>query len=501
MPPSPSPVLTRALADRPGRQRLAAFILGAASVAAFAPLAWVPVLWLTLGGLFALLAGAGSPRQGFWLGWSFGCGLFLAGVSWIYVSLSIFGGMPVWLAAPATLLFCVTLALVPGLVGWVFCRWRPLPAWRQALLFAALWSLGDWLRGWVFTGFPWLAAGYSQTPPSPLAGYAPLLGVYGLSLLAALLAASFAVAAMQRRLLPLLTAVVVLALGAALRPVAWTHADGEPISVALVQGNIPQEMKFLPEHFIRSLRLYRDLVAAHPAQLTVLPETAVPAFLDQLPPDYLREMQALAQRQGGDLVFGAATGAGDRYWNSAVSIGTAPLQVYSKTHLVPFGEFIPPGFAWFMAMANIPMSEFSRGPADQKPFAVAGAQVAANICYEDAFGEEIIRALPAAGILVNLSNTAWFGDSLAQPQHLQIARMRALETGRPMLRATNTGMTAIVGPDGNVQAALPPFTTAVLLAEVTGYRGLTPFVRWGNQAFLALAVLLLLAALSSRRQV
>lgn len=493
--------MLKVLADRPGgRQRLAAFLLGAVSVTAFAPLGWFPLLWLTLGGLFALLTAAISPRHGFVLGWAFGCGLFLAGVSWVYVSLSVFGGMPFWLAAPATLLFCATLALVPGLVGWVFCRWRPTSAWRQALSFAALWSLGDWLRGWLFTGFPWLAAGYSQTPPSPLAGYAPLFGVYALSLLTALLAAFLTQAVLQRRAATLLAAIGLLAVGLILRPVAWTEVSGESVSVALVQGNIPQDLKFLPENFLRTLRLYRDLVAQHPARLTILPETAVPAFLDQLPPEYLREMQRLAQRAGGDLIFGAATGGGDRYWNSAVSIGASPLQVYSKTHLVPFGEFIPPGFAWFMAMANIPMSEFSRGPADQKPFAVAGAQVAANICYEDAFGDEIIRTLPAAEILVNLSNTAWFGDSLAQPQHLQIARMRALETGRPMLRATNTGMTAIVGPDGNVQAALPPFTTAVLSAEVTGYKGLTHFARWGNLAFLALAAMLLLAALGGRRQ-
>lgn len=496
--PSLSPTANPAPAERFRLRLLTASALGAASVAAFAPLAWFPLLWLTLAGLFLLLRGATSPRQAFLLGWAFAGGLFLVGVSWVYVSLSVFGGMPVWLAGPATVLFCAVLALIPGGVAWLFRRWLPASVWAQILSFAALWGLGEWLRGWFGTGFPWLAAGYAQTPPSPLAGYAPLLGVYGLSLLTAGLAGLLAVAAADRRSGYALAAAMLLAVGWGLRLPAWTEPAGEPISVALVQGNVPQDLKFLPENFIRSLRLYRDLVAAHPAQLTVLPETAVPAFLEQLPAEYVDEMKALARRHGGDLIFGAATGAGERYWNSAVSIGASPLQVYSKTHLVPFGEFIPPGFAWFMAMARIPMSEFSRGPAMQPPLAVAGRQVATNICYEDAFGEEIIRALPAAGILVNLSNTAWFGDSLAQPQHLQIARLRALETGRPMLRATNTGMTAVVAPDGTISAVLPPFTTGVLTADVRAYSGLTPYARWGNWAFLLLAGCLLLVAVRRR---
>jgi apolipoprotein N-acyltransferase len=261
---------------------------------------------------------------------------------------------------------------------------------------------------------------------------------------------------------------------------------GEPISVALIQGNMPQEMKFRPEAFLRTLSLYQRLVAENPAQLTLLPETAVPAFFDQLPPEYAEFLRGAAQRHGGDLVFGTITGHGERYWNSAVSLGVSPTQRYSKIHLVPFGEFIPPGFSWFMRLASIPMSAFSRGPEMQAPLAVAGQQLAVNICYEDVFGEEIIRSLPQAGILANLSNTAWFGRSLAQPQHLQIARMRAVETGRPMLRATNTGMTAVIGADGAVEAILPAFTEGVLRAEVRAYQGMTPYARYGNLVFLLL---------------
>ncbi len=485
-------MLTRLPERLPARVVLAA-LLGALGVLCFAPfeLFWLaPAIWA---GFFALLLRAATPRQGLLTGLSFGLGFFLCGVSWVYVSLSVFGGMPWWLAGPAAFLFCTVMALFPMAAGWVFKRWQPVYFWQQAALFAALLAAGDWIRSWLFTGFPWLALGYSQTPPSPLAGFAPLLGVFGLSVLVALSGALLLRWRVGITLLALLAAV-----GFGLRQIAWTTPQGAPISVALIQGNIPQEMKFRPEAFIRTLNLYRDLIEANPAQLTLLPETAFPVFLDQLPEAFIDALKALASREQGDLILGTLTGDNIAYYNSAISLGSSPLQVYSKSHLVPYGEFIPPGFAWFMAYATIPASSFSRGPAKQAPLAVAGQRVAANICYEDVFGSEIIRALPDAGILANLSNTAWFGDSLAQPQHLQIARMRALETGRPMLRATNTGMTAIVAPDGAVQAALPPFTTGVLNGSVQAFGGITPYGQWGDWPAIALMALLLVAGLLRR---
>jgi apolipoprotein N-acyltransferase len=387
------------------------------------------------------------------------------------------------------------MALFPGIAGGMFKRWQPVEPWRQALFFAALIAAVDWLRSWIFTGFPWLAVGYSQAPPSPLAGFAPVLGVHGLSLLVALAGALLIQWRSGLAFLALSTAT-----GFGLQQYAWTTPVGEPISVALIQGNIPQEMKFRPEAFLRTLDLYLELVEQNPAQLTLLPETAIPTFFDRLPPGYLDQLKAAAQSHGGDLIFGTLSGGEANYWNSAISLGNSPLQIYSKTHLVPFGEMIPPGFSWFMNIASIPMSSFSRGPAKQPPLAVAGQQVAVNICYEDVFGEEIIGALPQAGILANLSNTAWFGQSLAQPQHLQIARMRAVETGRPMLRATNTGMTAVINADGSLQAVLPPFTQGVLKAEIRAYQGMTPYARIGNWGFLLLAGLLLLASQWRRRR-
>lgn len=472
------------------RRYIAASLLGAATVAGFAPLAIFPLPFITLALLFVLWRRAASPRHASLLGLCWGLGFFLAGVSWVYVSLHDVGGMALPLAALATLLFCTLLALFPALAGYAWARLRHGTAWRDALLMAGLWTLAEWLRGWLLTGFPWLALGYSQTPPSPLAGYAPLLGSYGVGFLVALVAAAFA--AGWRRVPVLLAILALLATGAALREVAWTHPTGEPVTVSLLQGNIPQSLKWDPARLQLSLDTYERLAARHPAQLKVLPETAIPLFFDQIPNDYLKQLT-----RHGDVLLGAALKTPDGgYLNGAVGLaagqGTA---VYAKTHRVPFGEYVPPGFAWFFGLVRIPMSDFSAGPAHQRPLAIAGQKLAPNICYEDIFGEEIIRALPEATLLANLSNTAWFGHSLAQPQHLQIARIRALETGRPMLRATNTGMTAAIAPDGTVSAVLPPFVTDAITVTVRGHAGATPYVVIGNAGVLLLAVLSLLPAL------
>ena len=233
------------------------------------------------------------------------------------------------------------------------------------------------------------------------------------------------------------------------------------------------------------------LAHANPAQLTVLPETALPLFFNEVPRDVLRGLT-----RHGDALIGVAVATADGgYTNGAVALTQLLVPTaYAKRHLVPFGEYAPPGFAWFFRFASIPMSDFSAGRARQEPLLVAGQRIAPNICYEDLFGEELLDSLPVATLLVNLSNTAWFGDSLAQPQHLQIARLRALETGRVMLRATNTGMTAMVNPDGSIAAALPPFKAAALQVQAQGRSGMTPYARWGNALALAFAAAACLVA-------
>ena len=486
---------------RPAVSLLVAFVLGAFCVLGFAPFdAWFaayfpvwPAPTLALGGLFLLWTRAATAYSALLLGLAWGAGCFLFGVSWVYVSLSQFGGMAPPAAAGATLLFCLYLGLFPALTGALFHRWRSSPL-RDALLFAGLWSISEWLRGTLLTGFPWLVVGYAQSPPSPLAGWASVLGVYGVGFIVALIGSLLAAAWRK----PGAWAAILLLLGAGglLRRMDWTQAVGSPVTVSLLQGNVPQSLKWDPKRLPLSVDTYLSLARAHPATLTVLPETALPLYFNEVPRDVLRGLTS-----HGDALIGVAVATTDGgYTNGAVTL-TKELaaKAYAKRHLVPFGEYAPPGFAWFFRFAQIPMSNFTAGPPRQEPLAIAGQRIAPNICYEDLFGEELLGALPAATLLVNLSNTAWFGDSLAQPQHLQIARLRAIETGRVMLRATNTGMTAMVGPDGAIAASLPPFVTDALVVQAQGRSGLTPYARWGNLLALLIAGSACLAALRRRR--
>ncbi|HXF66871.1 MAG TPA: apolipoprotein N-acyltransferase [Burkholderiales bacterium] len=493
------------------------FALGALSVAGFAPLRLFPLPLLALAALVLLWERAPGARAAGLAGLAFGLGLFLAGVSWVYVSLHDYGSMPASLAAAATLLFCLYLALFPAAVGWLS---RALPlrcAARCALLVPALWTLAEWTRGWLFTGFPWLALGYSQIPESPLAGYAPVAGIHGVTLAAAATAGLLAVLWRRAtgegegagagdaggggargtalRLAPPALCLLALWLGGLwLAQVEWTRPAGAPFAASLVQGNVAQEMKWREERVQQTLEAYRTLVQSSSGRLIVLPETALPLFLDQVPRDYLAALAARARANGGDILIGVPERLpGGDYYNSMISLGTAPSQSYRKSHLVPFGEFIPlrPLLAGIVSVLAIPLQDFARGGAEQRPLAVAGERVAVNICYEDAFGEEIIRQLPEATLLVNASNVAWFGRSIAPAQHLQISQARALETGRYLLRATNTGVTAVIDPRGVVVARAPEFTAAIVTHPVRGYRGATPYVRWGNAAALALCALLL----------
>ena len=481
-------VLLSGMLDSTLIRRLLAGGLGASGILCFSPFDFFWLAPLVWGGWFALLQKETTPRSAMLNGLFFGLWFFCAGVSWVYVSLAVFGGMPWWMAGFGAFAFCAAMALYPALLAWLFRRFYPSTFGQQALWFAVLVVAVDGLRSWFLTGFPWLVLGYSQTPPSPLAGFAPLFGVLGLSGVVAWLAAS-----LSRWRWAVLSTLLLVSGGWGLGQIAWTEPEGAPFSVALLQGNVPQEMKFRPEAFWATLARYEALMAEHPAQLTVLPETAFPVFLDQMPLEYLQRLKELAQRQQGDVLFGVVTGDSEAYFNSAVSVGASPSQRYSKDHLVPFGEFIPAGFAWFMRYADIPASSFSSGRA-QSPMQLAGQRVAVNICYEDVFGGELAHQIGEAGLLINLSNTAWFGHSLAQPQHLQIARMRALETGRPMLRATNTGMTAIISSNGYVESVLPAFETGVLHGNVQARVGETPYMYYGNGLVFALLGVILFAA-------
>lgn len=484
------------LAERPALRMGLAIVAGAATVGGFAPLEQPLVALAGCIVLVHLWQRAPSPRAAFGVGFWFGLGLFGVGVSWVFVSLHRFGGMPAPLAGVATLGFCAYLALYPACAGWLQAR-APGPAWaRAALVVPAAWTVLEWLRGWVLTGFPWLAMGYAAID-TPLAGYAPLGGVYLLSLAALACAGTlWCLASGAGRARAAVAVGLIVASGAALQTVRWTTPVGVPTHVTLLQGNVPQDLKFDPARYARTLETYAQLAELSQARLIVMPETALPRFLDLVEPAYLARLEAIGQRNGGDLLVGAPLrDAGGHYTNSVISLGTSPRQAYHKVHLVPFGEFVPPGFGWVMRWLSVPLSDFSSGARDQPLLAVAGQRIAVNVCYEDAFGTEIARALPAATLLVNVSNVAWFGDSLAPAQHLEIGRMRALETGRMVLTATNTGITAAVGANGAVLGRLPQFAQGRLELAALAFRGATPFVSLGNSVALTLSALLFAVAL------
>ncbi|MDB5800009.1 MAG: lnt [Rhodocyclales bacterium] len=482
-------------------QSLIALIAGTLSVFSFAPFNIFPlaaVCWAVLWLLWQRV----SPRRAAWLGLVWGFGMFWAGGGWLYVAFHTYGGMAPWLTVFLLSIFFTYMASWGALAGWLFARLRSDKALFNTLLVATCWTFGEWLRGWVFTGVPWLALGYTQTPPSPLAGYAPLFGSYGVGFVLICFTALLTLACIDKipRRRALLAAFGIVALGGALRLVAWTTPVGEPIRVSLIQPNIPQDMKWDPDSLQHWLELNLELVRQNPAQLIALPETTLPLFEEQLSAEYLAKLSEPARRFNGNVITGTFTrDAEGHVFNSALALGTDPRQVYSKRHLLPFGEFVPSSMRWLLDLVNIPMANQTRGVAGQAPIRVGDQLVAVNICYEDVFGEELIYALPQATLMLNISNLAWYGDYHAQPQHLQISRMRALEAGRPMLRSTNSGMTALVMPDGSVAQVLPAFTTGALTALVRGYSGMTPYARWGNWPVLGMLAMVLVAALRLTR--
>jgi len=489
----------------------ASLVLGAATVLGFAPIGLAPLAILTLAALFVLFNGAPTPRAAAMLGFAFGLGLFGAGVSWVYIALSTFGGMPAVLAALATLVFCAYLALFPAATGWLCARFARPASGRRLALAAASWTVTEWLRSWLLSGMPWLSIGYAQVH-SPLVGYAPVGGVFLVGLAAASTAALLAyvirrpsVAGRGPALIALAALTALWIVGALLRVVEWSHPAGEPLAVSLVQGNVEQDMKFDPEFRDQTLALYADLVAQSKGRLIVLPESALPMFADEVPPEYVAKLRDAALARRGDLVLGlfffeprGEGESGDHYFNSVVSLGTSPPQVYRKHHLVPFGETIPakPLVGWFIrSVLHIPLEDQTPGPAFQAPFEIVGERIAVNICYEDAFGAELIQEAREATLLVNVTNDAWYGRSLAAEQHEQMAAFRAVETARPMLRATNTGITSIIDHRGGEVARLPWFTRGVLEGAIAGRTGTTPYTRIGDAGAVAASLAIAAAAL------
>jgi apolipoprotein N-acyltransferase len=466
------------------------YFLGALAVLGFAPFYLFPATLVSLIGFIYYWLQTNSNKAAFLLGFQYGLGLFVVGIYWIYISLHDFGGMPWWFAGFCTFCLCAFMALFTGLVAWLAKKLGyPL------LSLPILWGLSDWVRSWIFTGFPWLTIGYSQVPFSPLAGYIPVVGVYGVSiitvLLATLIAYWFTKPSLAYKRYSIAAIVLIIVIGNVLKVVQWTTPIGKPINVALVQGNIAQDIKWSPDSALGTIKQYIAMAQSSNAELIVLPETALPVIASQLDQEVKDTLATHAKANNGDVIVGMVeyNEATEEYFNSALTYGTNQTQSYKKNHLVPFGEFIPlkQVFGWiYRDWLNIPLSDLSRGGTHQKPMQLANQKVAVNICYEDVFGEEIIRQLPEATLLVNISNDAWYGKSFAAEQHMQFSQARALETGRMMLRATNTGATAIIDAQGYVIAHAPHDEKTILTGSAQGYQGTTPYVRLGNWPILLL---------------
>ncbi|MCL5668849.1 MAG: apolipoprotein N-acyltransferase [Gammaproteobacteria bacterium] len=490
---------------RAWRGDLLALLAGVLFPLAFAPVAWFPLALVSVALLFLTWLDV-TPRRAWWRGYLFGLGQFGVGVSWVYVAIHDFGYAGVFLAAFLTALFVAFLALFPALMGYFAARFFPLPDNKKFLLaFPAAWTLFEWLRGWVLTGFPWLNIGYSQID-APLAGIAPLLGVYGVSWMTAFSAALLIVllrADKAGKLRALAALVLIWGGSALLGRVEWTQPLGAPLKVSLVQGNIPQDIKWQPEQRQHTLDLYADLTRQRWGDdLIVWPEAALTVFYHEVADSYLAQLRNEARAQGTDLIIGLSVADLEtrRYYNSMMSLGMSE-GFYFKRHLVPFGDYVPLA-EWLRGLIkffDLPMSGYSHGPEQQALLAAAGYKVGVSICYEDIFGEEIIEGLPEAALLVNGTNNAWYGDSFAPHQALQMSRMRALETGRYVLRATTNGISAIIDEQGKVRARSPQFETYVVTGKAQPRRGATPYVRGGNYPVLALLLLLFAWLLFARK--
>jgi apolipoprotein N-acyltransferase len=490
----------RAFVERRFVGSVLALLAGALLSLSFAPFGLWPLAILMPALLMWLWQGA-SPRRAAVLGFWFNAGTFAVGTYWLYISLRIIGHAPI----PLALLLMAALVSVMGayhaLLGWFVARFLPeRGAVRWMVGIPGAWLVIEWWRSWFLTGFGWLALGYAHTD-NWLGNLAPVVGQFGLGLLTLILAGALVTLLLGTRGGRIMAAAVVMCafgLGYALREVQWTRPFGKPIEVAVVQGAIPQNEKWLQENLEKIVEVYRSLtVQAHGAELIVWPESAIPDLANNHV-EFYGEVYRQASAHGSSLIMGTIRAeenpqSGElEYYNSVLAMDPATPGVgwYNKHHLVPFSEFFPvPSFirSWLRLM-NLPYSDFNRGAAVQEPLEAAGQRIVASVCYEDAYGATQLAPLRTATMLVNVTNDSWFGRSTARYQHLQISRQRAREAGRPMVRAANDGVSALIGPDGALLATTPEYAPHVLRAELQPRIGLTPYARVGNWPAVCLAL-------------
>ena len=537
-------MLARALNWQHWQTPIFLLIAGALQALSFAPEpfpAWAlsPLQLVTMAILVRSVWRANRPSQGAARAWIFAFGQFMVGLYWLTISMHTYGSIALPLAIIALAGVSAYLAVFAALAGWLTQKiggaaWSEGdassagPIWA-ALIWATLWTLSEWVRATLFTGFPWLNTGYAHVD-SWFASWASVLGIYGVTFITAFCAAALAglVGATHftpkhhpQRAVAGLIAIIFAGLGWVLQTIEWSVPKGQPLVVRIVQGNVDQGLKFDPKLLMYNIQTHLRLAASpvpagSPApKVVLLPETALAAFQHQIDPAVWQAWKNLATLQQSTILMGAAILdlSTRHYTNSVIAIDarTDLAQLlngqstprYDKHHLVPFGEFIPVGFHWFVEMMQIPMGDFARGALVQAPFVIGDQRLAANICYEDTFGEELLPSLTAqtdASILVNFSNLGWFGHSFALGQHWQISRMRAIETARPMLRATNTGLSGAIDPKGQAIALLPAHKAGVLDISIQGQTGLTPYARLGNLPIIFFSFMTLLLALYRRKR-
>lgn len=472
---------------------------GAAGALAFAPLALFPLAPLALALWFALLLGA-PPSRAAGLGYLFGLGFFGVGTTWIFNSLLVFGQAPLVVATTLTVLFVLVMAAYPALLAGLAARFLPLGHLAGLAALAGGVVLMELARSWLFSGFPWLLFGHTVLD-TPLQPWLPVAGELGAGLVVALLAVALVgIARPGWRGRGALLAAALVAVSLVLAPLRWVEPQGDAISVAMMQGNIPQERKWAVDGIEYSFDVYAELTATvSDVDLVVWPETAVPAFYTEIATGMERLADRLAEN-GTELVTGIFTYeySSQALFNSVVHVPSGAD--YHKRQLVPFGEFIPlrDRLSWLDRVLAIPMSDLNAGEGDGR-MAMAGGTAGVSICYESAYARHIRAALPEAGFLVNVSNDAWFGDSMAPAQHLQIARVRTVEAGRPMVRATNTGISALINAEGDIVTRSGLFTREVVRGEIQPQAGRTPAVTLGEGPALLASVLLLALGVMARR--
>lgn len=445
-----------------------------------------------------------GKKRAFRRGFLFGSGLFASGVYWVFISIHEFGNTSTLLALIVTAGFVAILALFPAINGYWLNRFFPKNNFAKLVLaFPALWVLLEWIRSWVFSGFPWLSLGYSQLH-SPLKGFAPISSVYSISLLLAISAGLIVNAAQlwKRKkysllYFHLLAFIFIWACGGILSYIHWTTPKGEPVKISLIQGNIPQLLKWSPEQVVPTLNRYQTLTEAHwDSKIIIWPESAIPLVL-QNSGNFLDQLADKATQHQVTIIAGIPVESPEsgKYYNAIITLGNG-TGIYAKHRLVPFGEFVPMSkmLTRLFDFMQIPMSDFVPGPRNLKPLEVDNIKIAAFICYEIAFPEQVRSRDDDIGMILTVSNDAWFGHSIAQAQHLEMGQMRALEMGRPVLFVSNNGMTAFITPYGKIQSVAPPFETVVLTDSMQAYTGKTPWQIIGMDPLLILIVIMLIVS-------